>query len=124
MKYTMSRRNDTITLDTATGTITGSTYQMKDVIKDNFESCRWNSAAKCWEAPNMAARIDQIRAYLTRCYNLREVVAVEQVAEAAQSVETVRPAAKATARDVVIGRINGICPRCGTYCYGDCSFAR
>lgn len=104
MKYTMSRRNDTITLDTVTGNITGNTYGMKDVIKEEFSGATWNKDAKAWHVENMAARIDEIREYLTRCYRLAEV-----------------KAAAPTSHDVVINRINGICPRCGTYCYGDCS---
>lgn len=29
---------------------------------------------------------------------------------------------KNSARNSFINRINGLCPRCHTYCYGDCSF--
>ena len=107
MKYTMERRNSTITLDTATGNITGDTYQMQDVIKEEFPGATWNKAAKAWTVNNLAERIEEIRSYLTRCYRLSEVKADES---------------PVTVRDAVINRINGLCPRCHTYCYGDCSF--
>ena len=107
MKYTMERRNSTITLDTETGSITGDTYQMRDVIKEEFPGATWNKDAKAWTVSNLSERIDEIRSYLTRCYRLSEVKSGE---------------ASATARDVIINRINGLCPRCHTYCYGDCSF--
>ena len=107
MKYTMERRNSTITLDTATGTITGDTYQMKDVIKEEFPGAAWNKVAKAWTGNNMEERIEEIRSYLTRCYRLSEVKAAES---------------SVTPCDVFINRINGLCPRCHTYCYGDCSF--
>lgn len=108
MKYTMSRKGKTITLDTETGMITGNTYDMKDVIKEEFPGATWDKVSKAWHADGMAARIEDIKAYLTRCYNLTEV------SEAT---------APTTAREAVIRRANnGICPRCGTYCYGDCSF--
>ena len=29
---------------------------------------------------------------------------------------------KNNARNAFVNRINGLCPRCHTYCYGDCSF--
>lgn len=107
MKYTMNRNKNTITLDTETGCITGDTYQMKDVIKEEFPGAAWNKDAKAWVVSKMAERIEEYRSYLTRCYRLAEVKTAE---------------APATVRDAVISRINGICPRCHTYCYGDCSF--
>lgn len=107
MKYTMERRNNTIIIDTTAGSITGDTYQMRDVIKDEFPGAKWNKELRAWTAGNLAERIDEFREYLTRCYRLCEVE------------ENVAPV---TTRDAVIGRINGVCPRCGTYCYGDCSF--
>ena len=107
MKYTMERRNSTIILDTATGTITGDTYKMKDVIKEEFQEAKWDKEAKAWVVSNMEERIEEIRSYLTSCYRLSEVKDTESYV---------------TPRDVFINRINGLCPRCHTYCYGDCSF--
>ena len=106
MKYTMERRNNTIIIDTTAGSITGDTYQMRDVIKDEFPGAKWNKELRAWTADNMSERIDEFREYLTRCYRLREAEV---------------NVAPVTTRDAVIGRINGVCPRCGTYCYGDCS---
>lgn len=107
MKYTMKRNKNTITLDTETGYITGNTYQMKDVIKEEFPGAAWNKDVKAWSYSDLEGRIDEFRSYLTRVYQLAEVETDE---------------APATVRDAVISRINGICPRCHTYCYGDCSF--
>ena len=61
MKYTMSRYKNTITLDTETGCITGNTYQMKDVIKEEFPGAAWNKDAKAWVVSNMAERIEAYR---------------------------------------------------------------
>lgn len=129
MKYTMSQNNATITLDTVTGKICGNTYQMRAMIKEDFPGAKWNKEEKCWEYAGIESRIEEFRAYFTRCYNL--AADVTEAAEAPETVETTdapairnhsKPAKTATAHDAVISRITGLCPRCGTYCYGDCSF--
>ena len=42
-------RNEYITVNTATGKITGKTYNAKEWIKRNFDA-KWNKEEKCWEA--------------------------------------------------------------------------
>ena len=42
-------RNEYFTVDTATGKITGKTYNAKEWIKRNFDA-KWNKEEKCWEA--------------------------------------------------------------------------
>lgn len=41
--------NECFTIDTATGKISGKTYNAKDWIKRNFDA-KWNKEEKCWEA--------------------------------------------------------------------------
>lgn len=42
-------RSEYFTVDTATGKITGKTYNAKEWIKRNFDA-KWNKEEKCWEA--------------------------------------------------------------------------
>lgn len=107
MKYTMSRGRDEIILNTETGKITGNTYGMKDVIKSDLYAS-WNAAEKCWESDKLAETIEEYKAYLTRCYKLS---AVEDTA-----AEENKPAY----RKAFAAKVNGLCPRCHTYCCGDC----
>lgn len=106
MKYTMKRNKSTITLNTETGDITGDTYGMRDVIKSDLYAT-WNAAAKCWHSDKLAETIEEYKAYLTRCYSLK-------LAE--------ESAAKPAYREAFAAKVNGLCPRCHTYCYGDCRF--
>ena len=101
MKYTMTSKKWTITLDTETGCISGDTYQMREYIKDNF-TAKWDSSARVWMAENLQQQIDDLKAYLTRVFDLREVEA-ESKAEA-----------------LTDRFFRGVCPRCHTYCCGDC----
>lgn len=104
MRYEMNRGRSTIILDTQTGYITGDTYNMRDVIKSEFPA-KWEAAAKAWHVADLEGEINCQIDRLRRVYRLCEVES---------------PAAT-TVRDAFVGRIAGICPRCGTYCYGDCS---
>lgn len=123
MKYTMSQNQATITLDTVTGKIYGDTYQMRAMIKEDFPGAKWNKEEKCWEYADIEGRIEEYRAYFTRCYRLTaEVSEATETTEAPAASKSSNPARPTTARDAVISRISGLCPRCGTYCYGDCSF--
>lgn len=70
MKYTMRRRNDTITLDTETGNITGGTYGMKDVIKNDLYAT-WNPDLRVWHNDDLQSVIDEYSEYLHRCYGLK-----------------------------------------------------
>ena len=108
MKYTMSRGRDEIILNTETGKITGNTYGMKDVIKSDLYAT-WNAAEKCWESDKLAETIEEYKSYLTRCYKL---AAIEDTA-----AEDNKPAY----RKAFASQVNGLCPRCHTYCCGDCS---
>lgn len=103
MKYTMSKNKSTITLDTESGRITGDTYAMRNTIKENFNA-RWDAAGKAWVVENLESEINDQMARLRRIYDLCEVEATV-----------------ATTRDAFVDRVSKICPRCGTYCYGDCS---
>lgn len=120
MKYMMKRNKDTITLDTETGKITGNTYGMKDVIKSDLYAT-WNAAEKCWESDKLAETVEEYKSYLTRCYSLKEV---EESAEAAIEVKETAQRSKPAYRAAVMAKINGVCPYCHTYCYGDCFFGR
>lgn len=42
-------RRELFTVDTATGVISGKTYNAKEWIKRNFEA-KWNKEEKCWMA--------------------------------------------------------------------------
>ena len=108
MKYTMSRNRDEIILDTETGKITGSTYGMKDVIKSDLYAS-WNAAEKCWESEKLAETVEEYKSYLTRCYKLK---AIE---------ETAAEESKPSYRKAFAAKANGLCPRCHTYCCGDCT---
>lgn len=112
MKYTMKRNKNTITLDIETGKITGSTYGMKDIIKSDL-CATWNAAEKCWESDKLAETVEEYKSYLTRCYDLKEI---EDDAEAKETAQRSKPAYQAA----VMAKINGVCPYCHTYCYGDC----
>ena len=121
MKYEMTMKRWTITVDTEANTISGDTYNMRAEIKDNFD-VTWNKAAKVWRGENLEAQIEKLRAYLTRVYYL---TALEEPAEIAE-VEKTEKAAPAKRNARVIDRFVDTkpCPYCHTYCYGDCSFNR
>ena len=108
MKYTMSRGRDEIILNTETGKITGSTYGMKDVIKSDLYAT-WNSAEKCWESDKLAETIEEYKSYLTRNY--------KKTTKKNTAAENNKPAY----RKAFAAKVNGLCPRCHTYCCGDCS---
>lgn len=125
MIYTMTSRKFTIILDTVSGKISGDTYQMRDMIKEDFPGAKWNKDEKCWEYSDIEGRINEYRDYFTRCYKLAaeaEAEAETEEVEAPATVKTSKPSKPTTTHDAVISRITGLCPRCGTYCYGDCSF--
>ena len=72
MKYTMRRGSDTITLDTESGNITGGTYGMKEIIKDDLYAT-WNPDMRLWHSDKLADTIEKYNAYLSRVYSLRQV---------------------------------------------------
>lgn len=108
MKYMMSRGRDEIILNTETGKITGNTYGMKDVIKSDLYAT-WNAAEKCWESDKLAETVDEYKSYLTRCYKLKAID------------ETAAEESKPAYRKAFADKVNGLCPRCHTYCCGDCT---
>lgn len=128
MIYTMTSKEFTIILDTESGKISGDTYQMREMIKEDFPGAKWNKGEKCWEHSDIEGRINEYRDYFTRCYKLAaeapaaEAEAETEEVEAPATVKASKPSKTTTAHDAVISRIIGLCPRCGTYCYGDCSF--
>lgn len=103
MIYTMSSKRDTITLNTETGDITGGTYGMKEIIKSDLYAT-WDAGRRVWHSDKLAETIESYKDYLTRLYKL-------------SAVET-NPSNPI--RERVVNVRNGICPRCHTYCYGDC----
>lgn len=70
MIYTMTSRKFTIILDTVSGKISGDTYQMRDMIKEDFPGAKWNKDEKCWEYSDIEGRINEYRDYFSRCYKL------------------------------------------------------
>lgn len=106
MMYTMKRGRDIIKLDTVTGNITGGTYGMRDVIKSEFDGARWDASIKAWHVDNLSEIIDEYKDRLHRLYWLETVEEPKQ-----------------TTKDMFVARVNRVCPKCGTYCYGDCSFS-
>lgn len=117
MKYTMTAGRNQITLNTETGKITGGTYPMREVIKDTLHA-KWNPAEKCWESDKLAETIEEYKSYLTRVYKLS---AVEERTTSVATVETeAAKESKPTYRKAFAAKVNGLCPRCHTYCYGDC----
>ena len=108
MKYTMSSGRNEIILNTETGKITGDTYNMRNAIKSDLYAT-WNPAEKCWESDKLAETIEEYKSYLTRVYKL---TAIEDT-----TCEDNRPAY----RKAFAAKVNGLCPRCHTYCGGDCT---
>lgn len=119
MKYTMKRNRDTITLDTETGNITGGTYGMRDIIKSEF-TATWNKDGKCWHIDNLADEINSQIDRLKRLYWLAAVEEVTPVSTPATNAE--KTAETTTVKNAFIARMTRPCPKCGTYCYGDCSY--
>lgn len=101
MLYTLTHKKGTATLDTETGNITGNTYPIKDDIKDTFKA-KWNPSTKSWHSDNLEEKIEEYRNWLVRVYKLEEV----------------KEEAKAARKDVYVA--GKPCPKCGTYCYGEC----
>lgn len=125
MRAHMAKAYPCITLDTETGTITGNTYDMRAMIKEDFPGAQWDKAAKCWRYADIEGRINEFRDYFRRCYFLAELTPAEAEpveVEPPVTGKAAAPSKPATAHDAVVARITGLCPRCGTYCYGDCSF--
>lgn len=105
MTYTMTRGRDTILINTETGSITGGTYAMKEIIKSDLYAT-WDPTLRVWHMDDAESIINKYRDYLTRCYKLEAI-------ETPTSI-TVRAH---TAHD-------GLCPYCHTYCNGDCTASR
>ena len=82
-----------VTLNTDTNELTGDTFKIKKEIKSMW-SGKWNSENKSWV-------IDAERFLL----NSNVVECEKQVKEGS----------KATNKNQ-----NKVCPKCGTYCFGDC----
>jgi len=87
MKYTMSRRNDTITLDTETGNITGGTYGMKDIIKNDLYAT-WNPDLRVWHNDDLQSVIGKYSEYLRRCYGLKSAEVSNQ-AESGKALDII-----------------------------------
>lgn len=84
-----------VTLDETTGIITGDTFKCKDTLKKVFD-CKYDSNTKSW-----IIDLADIKRFLNHIS-----VSIDNTIES-------KPANKEA-------KSNGICPRCGTYCYGDC----
>lgn len=75
--------------------ITGDTFKMKDFIKGKLQG-KWNADRKSW-----IVNLDEVKYWIEK---------------GALTVHGEQEAAPATSKTN-----NGLCPRCGTYCYGDCT---
>lgn len=87
MKYTMTNKKSTITLDTVTGDISGDTYSMREIIKSDLYAT-WDKVRKVWHSDNLDDTIEKYRSYLTRCYKLE---AVEEPTTEAVEAADVKP---------------------------------
>lgn len=107
MTYTMTYRHNEITLNTETGDITGNTYQMKQIIKDDLYAT-WDAARRVWHSDNLAETIEKYRDYLTRLYKLEaEIVEVAVEADTSTTetavVETTSATKAITSQKLVNG---------------------
>lgn len=87
MKYTMTHKKSTITIDTKTGDIYGDTYAMKEIIKSDLYAT-WDNGRKVWHSNNLGDTINEFRQYLARCYNLVAIEDDEPVDEAKEAEAT------------------------------------
>jgi len=76
--------------------ITGETYAARDFLKKQLRGT-WNADRKSW-----TVNLDELAYWIEK----HVVYVIEDQPEVAEVVST-----KVN---------NGLCPRCGTYCYGDC----
>lgn len=72
MLYNAYIKGNKIKINTETGMITGSTYSIKERIKEDFYA-KWNSEAKAWENKNLDAVIEKYKEYLERVWHLKAV---------------------------------------------------
>ena len=80
------------------GILTGDTYQYRDIIKAHWGG-EWDAAGKFWRVDTSA---------VINTINAKKIckLTVLQITERAETHTH--------------GHDNKPCPRCGTYCYGDC----
>ena len=102
MTYTMTSGRNTIKIDTVSGNISGDTYGMRQMIKDNFTDATWNAEAKVWHSDAAAEEIEKHIEYYKRVYKLSEVKSASTASEHHNHAHS------------------ELCPICHTYCYGDC----
>lgn len=81
--------------------LSGDTYRAKDNIK-KFWDGEWDAARKVW-----IVNPEKVMATLNSKYNWGLAIEAED--------------APKTATTHVRAQKSELCPRCGTYCYGDCS---
>lgn len=112
--YTITLGNNTILLNLKTGYITGDTYQMRSIIKSDL-SAKWSPDTKAWYNGSLGEVVEQCKERLIRVYNLRAQSDLNAAAKEAKS-HRVRNAFRALAYDT-----SKPCPRCGSWCYGECS---
>ena len=118
MKYTAYPRSQPITIDTDKGTIKGQTYHVKDDIKMIFTGIRWDGASKAWKM-DTAAMLEVIEKQYDYLYKIWELRGVEETKIEAATTSA-KPSPTAPSKPRTTNR-NGLCPKCHTYCYGDCS---
>ena len=109
MKYTMTAKGCAIQIDAETGIISGNTYGAQSTIKEEFKA-KWDKDAKVWVADTALLTkllTNGTRAYLERAFGLKEIAEPTEITNIGKLVT------KTTG--------NKPCPRCGTYCYGDCT---
>ena len=91
MKYTMTYGRNEITLNTVTGDISGDTYGMRDVIKNDLYAT-WDRDRRVWHSDKLGETVKEFCAYLTRCHKLTAVEETESETETASVEEEAKPA--------------------------------
>lgn len=92
-----------IDIDTTTGVISGDTYKSREWIKENF-GARWDRDAKVWRAD-----VEKLNSELERPYYEKYIIRREE-----STSQTSNKTNKTN-------KSEGLCPKCHTYCYGDCT---
>lgn len=107
--YSLSYGGNTILLNLKTGDITGDTYQMRTIIKTEL-SAKWVPDMRVWHSDDLANVVKALKSSLTSAYGLK-----------IQNTHETRKTSGARAAFNHVVRDMKPCPRCGSWCYGECS---
>lgn len=120
VKMNVTNRNESFTVNSITGEVTGQTYAAKEFLKDNFNA-KWNKEAKQWTVDvkkfndELSKYADYYKKYIvdvteTAEDKVSEDAEVEEVTESvevAESVEAVKTAIQPTRTIVSEKLVNG-----------------